>query len=125
VIHPAEKPLFIHADGFGRSLADSVKKLPEGMIVEAFTPPPMGNYSVAEARAAWGDRPIWINFPSSTFLYGPEEIEAVAKEILRQAAPGNAFLFGITENMPSNRWQEGLKAIGRVLERYGSCPIRI
>ncbi len=125
VIDFGKKPCFIHMDGFGRSLLEAVKKLPKGMIVEAFTPPPMGNCSLAEARSAWGDLPIWINFPSPVFLSSTEEIESVAKEILRQAAPGNAFIFGITENFPSDRWQAGMQAIGRVLERYGSCPIRI
>ncbi len=125
VINPADKPSFIHMDGSGRSLAEVVNKLPEGMIVEAFTPPPMGNYSVAEARAAWNGRPIWINFPSSTFLSQPDEVEAVTLEILRQAVPGDGFLLGVTENFPSKYWQQGMTAIGRVLSRHGGCPIRI
>jgi hypothetical protein len=80
---------------------------------------------VAEARAAWNGRPIWINFPSSTFLSQPDEVEAVTLEILRQAVPGDGFLLGVTENFPSKYWQQGMTAIGRVLSRHGGCPIRI
>jgi len=69
--------------------------------------------------------PIWINFPSEAHLSPQEEVEAVTLEILRQAAPGDGFLFGITENMPANCWQESMAAIGRVLDRYGKCPITV
>ena len=125
VIDPAEKPIAIHVDGLIRRLADSFKKIPEGMIIEAFTPPPTGNFSVAEARAAWGNRPIWINFPSSVHLEPPEKVEAATIEILHEAAPGNGFLLGITENMPGNRWQQSLAAIGRTLNKYGAYPLRV
>jgi hypothetical protein len=125
VMHAADKPLFVHIDGSAANLADAVGKLPEDMIVEALTPPPTGDLSMAQARAAWKDRPIWINFPSSVFLSSATEIEAAMEEILRQAAPGDGFLLGITENMPGTRWREGLSIIGQVLDRHGKCPITI
>ena len=124
-MRPAGKTLFVHVDGNVRRLADVVGKMPEGMVVEAVTPPPTGDYSVAEARAIWAGRPLWINFPSSVHLSTPGEVEAATVEILRQAAPGDGFLLGITENMPVNYWQESMAAIGRVLERYGKCPIAV
>jgi hypothetical protein len=125
VINPADKPIAIHVDGLIRRLADSFKNIPEGMIIEAFTPPPTGNFSVSEARAVWGNRPLWLNFPSSVHLEPSEKVEAVTMEILHQAATGNGFLLGITENMPAKCWQQSLAAIGRVMNKYGAYPIQV
>ena len=37
-------------------------------VIEAFTPPPVGDLSLADARAAWGkDAIICINFPETIF----------------------------------------------------------
>lgn len=125
IVNLKQRPLVIHCDGLIRGLAQSIKQLPKGVVIEAFTPPPMFDYSIAEARAEWGDRPIWINFPSSVHLSTPEEVEAVTREILRQAAPGNGFLIGMTENMPARCWPQSMAAIGRVLNKYGKCPLKI
>ena len=123
-IPPADKPLLIHFDGLLRSLSKRIQALPRGVVVEAMNPPPTGDLSIAEARALWGDRPIWINFPSTAHLFPPDEIEALTREILRQAAPGNGFLVGVTENIPGERWMESMAAIGRAVNAYGRCPIR-
>ena len=125
VLHPAGKTMVIHIDGKMRALADSINELPRGIVIEAFTPEPTGDYSLAEARANWKDRPILINFPSSVHLRPPAEIEAVTLDLLRQAAPGQGFLLGITENIPKACWQDSLMAISRVLEQHGACPIRL
>jgi len=43
-------------------------------VIEAFTPPPMGDLSMAEARTALGDKiVIWVDFPESVFWQGVEE----------------------------------------------------
>ena len=34
-------------------------------VIEAFTPAPDTDMLVAEARAAWPEKTLWINFPSS------------------------------------------------------------
>ncbi len=122
-IPPAQKPLLVHIDGLLRSLAKRIQALPAGVIVEAMNPPPTGDLSVAEARAIWGDRPIWINFPSTAHLFAPDEIEALTREILRQAAPGNGFIVGVTENIPGECWVDSMAAIGRAMNAYGKCPI--
>lgn len=68
-------------------------------IVEAFTPIPTGNVTVEEARQAWPDKILWMNFPSSVHTESPEVIREEAIEILREAAPGNGFIIGITEDV--------------------------
>ncbi len=53
----------------------------------------------AEAREAWPDKALSINFPSSVHLTGQRKIEGMTLELLRQAAPlagGAGFVVGIT-----------------------------
>ncbi|MEW6751499.1 MAG: hypothetical protein AB1505_11060 [Candidatus Latescibacterota bacterium] len=87
--------------------------------VEAFTPPPDGDLSVAHARSVWPDKVLWVNFPTSVHLRPVAEVEAVTRQLLREAASGLRFILGITENLPPDRWRESLPAILRVLNAHG------
>jgi hypothetical protein len=41
-------------------------------VVEAYTPPPISDLPIEEARAAWGgDTVIWVNFPETAFWLRP------------------------------------------------------
>jgi len=71
---------------------------------------------VAQARALWPDKVLWINFPSSVHLRPAAEIEAVTRRLVAEAAPGDGFLVGITEDVPPDRWQDSFAAIARGLE---------
>ncbi len=121
-LHPHDKILGVHFDAKMRPLAQAVagSKLD---FIEAFTPVPTGDMSVAEARAAWPGKALWINFPSTLHLEPPEVIEQATAEILRQAAPGDRFLIGITETVPVERWQANYTAIMRAIQRQGRLPI--
>ena len=46
--------------------------------IEAFTPAPDTDMTLAEARAAWPDKVLWINFPSSVHLKPNAEVEQTA-----------------------------------------------
>jgi len=122
VLHPHGKILGVHFDAKMRPLAPAVagSKLD---FIEAFTPIPTGDMSVAEARAAWPAKALWINFPSTLHLEPPEVIEQATAEMLRQAAPGNRFLIGITETVPVDRWQRNYVAIMRAIQAHGRLPI--
>ena len=91
--------------------------------IEAFTPDPDTDMSVADAREAWPGKALWINFPSSVHLRAAQQIEAVTRQILRQAAPGDAFLISITEDVPPDRWQESFRTILRTCNTAGRTPI--
>jgi len=84
-------------------------------IIEAFTPPPDGNLPLDRARDAWRGKAIWINFPSSVHLAEPERIKQVTREIVAQAAPGNAFALSVTENIPASVGARSLRAIAEAL----------
>jgi hypothetical protein len=87
-------------------------------VIEAFTPPPMGDLSVAEAKAAWPDKVVWVNFPGSLFVEPAETIETYALELLQQAAPGGRLVIGCTEDFPADQFEKTFTAIGRALAKY-------
>ena len=121
IMHAHGKLMGVHFDANNRALAPSIAKSSMD-YVEAFTPPPDCDLSVAEARAIWPDKVLWINFPSSVFLKPPDEIEETTRRILIEAAPGNGFLICITEDMPPDKWREGMLAINRGVLKYGGLP---
>ncbi len=107
-----------HYDGSIRPLLDRLARtdLP---VMEAFTPPPMGDVSVAEAKAAWPDKRIWVNFPGCLFLEPADAIEAYTLDLLREGAPGGRLAIGCTEDFPLDAFEKGFTAIGRAMARYG------
>lgn len=67
-------------------------------VVEAFTPPPYGDLSLAEARAAWGEEMvIWVNFPETIFYSGPDATREYTLDLLRGDRPGCPLVIGFTE----------------------------
>ena len=71
-------------------------------MLPAFTPPPMGDISVSEAKAAWPDKVIWSNFPGCVFLRDRDSIYRFTLDLLADAAPGGRFVLGITEDIPAD-----------------------
>jgi len=101
-------------------------------VVEAFTPPPVGDLFIAEAREAWGsDTVIWVNFPETIFYYGAEETKQYTRDLLLSDPPGNRLVIGFTEmgtygiqDAESERlFKAGFRAITEAIEEYGNYPI--
>jgi hypothetical protein len=101
-------------------------------VVEAFTPPPVGDLSIPEAREAWGQETvIWVNFPETIFYYGAEETKQYTIDLLRSDPPGNRLVIGFTEmgtygiqDAESERmFKAGFTAIMEAIEEYGNYPI--
>jgi hypothetical protein len=117
VLSSAGKIPYAHYDGsirpLARLLADT--DLP---VMEAFTPPPTGDFTVAEAKQAWPDKVIWINFPGSLFLRPAEEIKTYTLDLLRDGAPGGRLMIGCTEDFPFDEFEKTFTAIGRALAEY-------
>jgi len=95
-------------------------------VVEAFTPPPFGNLSLADARKAWGEKTtIWINFPESVFYNGYEATRKYTVELLKSDPCPNKFvsltemgLLGLNENN-ERMFQDGIKAIMDAIDETG------
>ena len=79
-------------------------------------------WSSAEARRAWPDKVICINFPSAGHLGTEAQVASEMRRLLAAIAPGDRFAVGITENIPDDCWQRSLKAISRILREEGHVP---
>jgi len=103
-------------------------------VIEAFTPPPVADLSLKEAREAWGqDTIIWVNFPETIFwTEGPVGIKQYTIELLKSDAPGKALVIGFTEmglwgatdDETEHAFKTGTLAIMEAIEEYGNYPIR-
>jgi hypothetical protein len=58
-------------------------------------------------------------------LYGPEKVERTTKDLLRSVAPGDNFLLGLTEDIPSEFLEGSLRAITETVMKHGKYPIKI
>ena len=123
LLHQKGKKLGVHMDGNLQLLREAIAR--SGIdFIEAFTPSPMFDLSVAEAREAWPDKVLWINYTSCFHVAGTEAIRAHTLELLRQAYPGDRFLISITEDVPSEFRKESFATIAQTLLEKGSLPLR-
>lgn len=109
------KKLAVHMDGRLKSLKDDIAAA-EFDIVEAMTPSPMGDVSVKEAREAWPDKALWINFTSSMHIEPPEAIERHTRQLLAEAGTRRGFGISVTEDAPVEALEKSLAIISRVLQ---------
>ena len=122
ILHKAGKILENHMDGKLKGLRDLIARTNLD-VVEAFTPPPMGDLPLAEARQAWRGKIISLNFPESVFLEGLDTVRKNTLEILNEAAPGEDFMITVTEDIPVEcRWS-GLLVITDMLLKHGVYPL--
>ena len=122
LMHGAGKRVLCHMDGMMGRLTDCVADTPLD-IVEAFTPPPDGDLPLTVALQAWRKQVVSINFPSSLHLADEQEIRESTREILREAAPGNGFVIGVTENIPWSIGTRSLAIIADTINEFGECPL--
>jgi len=112
-LHKKGKLLGTHLDADNTPIMDFVAQTSLDYI-EAYDPG-MGP-SLAEARAAWPDKVLWINWPSAWHLRPVEEVRTGTIQLLREASPGDRFIIGITEDVPEERWAENFTAIVDAIE---------
>ena len=73
---------------------------PDSTMSSAFTPAPDTDMSMADARRC--GRTKSSGSTTSSYLSSIETIEEVTRQILRDAAPGDRLLVGITEDVPGS-----------------------
>lgn len=122
VLHEHNKILGCHFDGKLKDLKDLIAQTKLDFI-DAFTPPPMGDLPIEEARTSWPDKVILCNFPANMFFKCRKRIEEYATELLRKVSPGNNFMLVTTENFPLDKWIKGFEILADVLAKYGKYPI--
>ncbi len=117
IMHGHGKLIGCHYDDDCRLLAPAIARS-ELDYVEAFTPAPDTDMTLAEARAAWPGKVLWLNFPSSQHLKPDDRVEQLTFELLEQARCADGLIMGVTEDVPPNRWQQSCAAIMTGLERH-------
>ncbi len=114
ILHQHGKLMAVHMDGRINVLKELIAQTPID-IIEALHPPPMGDLSIGEALACWPDKVIWVGFPGSAYMGGPEETQKSALELLRDVGTGERLAIAMsTENLVSN---ENLRGLTAVLEK--------
>ena len=119
VMHAAGKLIGCHFDANCKLLSEAIAGADLDYI-EAFTPAPDSDMTLAEARAAWPDKVIWLNFPSSVHLRPDAEVEATAYDLADQVPTPDGLIVGITEDMPADRWRDSCAAIMDGLDRHAA-----
>ncbi len=107
----------VHMDGRLQSLAKEIAGS-EFDIVEAFTPPPMGDVSVRDARKQWPDKALWLNFTSCIHVETAVVIEGHTRQLCEEAGSKRGFAIGVTEDAPIEALENSLGVISRVLSEF-------
>ena len=120
------KVLALHADNDTRAILSHIEQAGFGMV-ECFVTHPMVPTTLAEARAAWGERVIIFGGVPSVILEEPftdEQFEQYMDGLFRVVAPGKAFILGIADNAMPGAKIERIRRITQVVEQRGTYPIK-
>lgn len=118
LLHEHGRKMGVHLDANNNLIMELVRDASFD-LVEAFTPPPTCNVSVAAARSSWPGKCLWINFPSSLHIAPSDQIRAAAREIVEEAGDRKGFLIGVTEDVPTEHVERSVSAILDALSDYG------
>jgi hypothetical protein len=119
MLHAKGKLLVVHLDADCGPLVDLVAGSSID-VIDAFTPSPDTDMTMAEARRAWPDKVIWVNFPSSQHLADDAAVYDITRHIIQENGGKDRLLIGITEDVPPSRWQASFQAINRAILDHGS-----
>lgn len=125
LLHERGKTLCMHADNDSRLILEHIREAGYDMV-ETFTTEPQVTCTLEEARATWGtDVIVWGAVPSvilePTFSDG--EFEAHMRQVFRTAAPGDAFILGVADNIMPGALLPRLARIAEMVEEWGEYPI--
>ncbi len=111
------KYLGAHLDGNNKIWADMLADC--GLdYIEAFTPAPDSDMTLAEAFKLWGKKLLWINFTSSLHLSTHQKIEETTRSMIEESLPDKRLIIGITEDIPEDRWQGNLLSISKAINEF-------
>ena len=118
ILHEAGKVVGTHYDGQVGCCRDEINRAPLDLI-ESFTPPPEGDLTVAEARAAFPDKLLWSNLNVALYDLPHDELAQTVIDRVADGAPdGRRLAFEVSEQWPAT-WAESMPV---VLEALSSAP---
>ena len=105
-LHKTGKLIGTHLDADNRLIMDLVAQTDLDHIeaYDAGISPP-----VREARAAWPDKVLWLNYPCAWHLWSEDEVRKGTKRLIEEA--GGGLIIGITDDVPTDRWRGNYTAI--------------
>jgi hypothetical protein len=112
IFQAAHKRLLVHYDGKLRLIAPDIAALDLG--IDSLTPPPEGDMNVAEARAFWPDKFLWLHPPLGWHEEPPAEFERRILQMVRDAGP-RQFCLMLSEDVP-DRWEHTVPMILKYLK---------
>jgi hypothetical protein len=118
VLHQAGKIAFAHYDGSNRPLRECIAGVALD-VIEAFTPPPMGDMTVAEARQAWPDKVLSLNVPGSLFGRPADEIERWVGQYVAEGGDAGRFILGCTEEFDLQQFEHAFSTILKAVYSIG------
>ena len=117
IAHGNDKRLVVHAGGPVRRLLPLLAEAGVD-VVEGVAPPPQGDASLADARAAAGPELIlWGGIPQDYLLPARDqgEFEAAVREAARQAASDDRVILGVADRVPVDADLARLRAIPQLI----------
>jgi uroporphyrinogen-III decarboxylase len=125
MLSSAEKRLVVHGDGEMRSLLGRLADC--GVeVVEAFTPKPMTSIDIAETRRLWKDRvTMWGGLATVIFTdaFSDDEFEGFLEDLFQAVAPGDRFILGFGDNVPTDASFDRIKRVARYWADHGGYPL--
>ncbi len=113
ILRRSGQRLCVHYDGKLRSIAQDIQRLPFDM--DSLTPPPEGDLSVAEARALWPEKFLWLHPPLGWHALPDALLAERIRQMTKDASPGG-FCLMISEEVPSS-WA---RTVPLILKTLGS-----
>ncbi len=117
IMHKHAKLIGTHLDANCALIAKAVAGT-ELDYIEAFSPAPDTDMSLREAREAWPDKVLWLNFPSSVHIKSDADVEQKTLELLDELDSVDGIIMGITEDIPEERWRNSCTAIMDGLDKH-------
>lgn len=115
MLQQAGKIVGTHYDGKLSCCSELIANAPID-VIESLTPPPEGDMTLTECRAAWPDKLFWSNINVGCYRLPPKELKAEVLRRVEEASPdGRRLAFEVSEQCPDN-WQESLSVVLEALE---------
>ncbi len=127
-LRTAGKITSVHAHNSNLKAFVELVKRTQASVIEAFTPPPVGDLSLADARVAWGPEVvIWANFPETIFWLGKKQTYDYTVDLLKQDKQSRRLVigmtemgsYGITDDESERVFKEGMRAIMDAIDEWG------
>jgi hypothetical protein len=115
ILEAAGKRMLVHYDGNLQVIARDIAGLAIDGI-DSFTEPPEGDMSVADARAAWPEKFLWVH-PNLGWYEHPEALPDRIRRVVREAGPTRYCLM-ISEEVPPN-WERTIPMVLETLQERG------